>query len=187
MKAITTDLPGVLIIEPQVYGDERGFFMETWNQARYAELGLPTNYVQDNISLSRRGTLRGLHVQHPNPQGKLVQVLLGEVFDVAVDIRRGSPAFERWIGVTLSANNKRQLYIPPGLAHGFCVTSETALFSYKCTDSYNPQAELSLAWNDPQLAIDWPIDNPELSAKDREGIRFQELPIERLPEYQNGQ
>lgn len=166
-----------------MYGDARGFFMETWHQQRYAAAGLPASFVQDNLSLSKQGTLRGLHFQHPHAQGKLVFVLQGEVFDVAVDIRNGSPTFGQWVGVTLSADNKRQLYIPAGFAHGFCVTSETALFAYKCTDFYQPQAEGGIIWDDPELGIEWPIDTPLLSAKDRTYPRLQELPPERLPQY----
>ncbi|MDX9701031.1 MAG: dTDP-4-dehydrorhamnose 3,5-epimerase [Rhodocyclaceae bacterium] len=185
MQVLPTDLPGVLIIEPRVFGDERGFFMESWNRERYAAAGLDVDFVQDNLSFSRRGVLRGLHFQNPNAQGKLVQVLQGEVFDVAVDIRVGSPAFGRWTSVRLSAENRRQFYIPPGFAHGFCVTSETALFAYKCTDVYNPAAEGSVLWNDPDLAIPWPLaGEPELSAKDREGVRLRDVPVERLPRYE---
>src|SRR3989338_2589456 len=181
MQIINTALPGVLIIEPKVFGDQRGFFMETWNQANYAAAGIPDTFVQDNLSLSKKGTLRGLHFQNPNAQGKLVYVLQGEVFDVAVDIRHGSPTFGQSVSIVLSADNKRQLYIPPGFAHGFCVTSETALFAYKCTDKYNPRAEASVLWNDPALNIEWPTDNPELSTKDIQGIRLAALPVDRLP------
>lgn len=185
MRITETALPGVLIIEPKVFGDERGYFMETWNQARYADAGLPGRFVQDNLSFSRRGVLRGLHFQNPNGQGKLVHVLQGEVFDVAVDIRRGSPSFGQWAGVTLSAENKRQFYIPPGFAHGFCVTSETALFVYKCTEFYDPKSEASLLWNDPAIAIDWPLEGaPELSAKDREAPTLAAFPADRLPPYE---
>jgi dTDP-4-dehydrorhamnose 3,5-epimerase len=183
MNIINTNLPGVLILEPKVFGDERGFFLETWNQARYAEAGLPLTFVQDNLSLSRRGVLRGLHFQNPNAQGKLVYVLQGEVFDVAVDIRLGSPTFGQVETVLLSAENKRQLFIPAGFAHGFCVTSETALFAYKCTELYDPKSEGSILWNDPALGIDWPVDSPELSAKDRAAMTLAEFPRERLPVY----
>ena len=181
MKLIQTSLPGVLIIEPRVFGDERGFFMETWNQARYSEAGLPCSFVQDNLSFSRRGVLRGLHFQNPNPQGKLVYVLQGEVFDVAVDIRRGSPTFGQWTGVTLSAENKRQFWVPAGFAHGFCVTSQTALFAYKCTDLYNPTAEGSIRWDDPNLGIAWPLRDVELSAKDSQAMSLADYPGEHLP------
>ena len=163
----TTPLAGLLLIKPDVYGDARGFFQETWNLRRYTEAGLDRHFVQDNLSLSRRGILRGLHFQNPRPQGKLVHVLQGEVFDVAVDVRADSPTFGQWYGAVLSSENHHQLFVPEGFAHGFCVLSDTALFAYKCTDFYNPEAEFSIQWNDPQLAIDWPIENPELSEKDR--------------------
>lgn len=181
MQRIETKLPGVVILEPRVFGDDRGFFMETWNQTRYADAGLPGTFVQDNLSFSRRGVLRGLHFQNPNGQGKLVYVLQGEVFDVAVDIRRGSPTFGHSMSVILSADNKRQIYVPPGFAHGFCVTSETALFAYKCTTFYSPKDEGSVLWNDPDLGIAWPIAEPELSGKDRAGIRLADYPVEKLP------
>lgn len=183
MKVIETKLPGVLLIEPKVFGDARGFFMETWNQARYRDVGIPSDFVQDNLSYSTKGVLRGLHFQNPYAQGKLVYVLLGEVFDVAVDIRVGSPTFGQWVGVTLSAENKRLFYIPEGYAHGFCVVSENALFAYKCTDIYNPQAEGGIRWDDPDLAIDWPVKNPILSEKDRNYPNLKEIPLERLPHY----
>lgn len=183
MDLIETHIPGVVILEPRVFGDARGFFMETWNQARYAEAGLPETFVQDNLSYSRRGVLRGLHFQNPNAQGKLVYVLQGEVFDVAVDIRRGSPTFGRSVSAQLSSGNKRQFYVPPGFAHGFCVTSETALFAYKCTELYSPSDEASILWNDPALGIDWPIDAPELSDKDRVALPLSEFPQDRLPTY----
>jgi len=181
MNIISTKLSGVMIIEPKVFGDNRGFFLETWNQARYAECGLPANFVQDNLSYSQRGVLRGLHFQNPNAQGKLVYVLQGEVFDVAVDIRVSSPTFGQWVGVTLSAENKRQFYIPEGFAHGFCVTSETALFAYKCTDVYSPQFEHGVSWDDPELRIDWPIENPILSEKDQKYPRLKDVGVGVLP------
>ena len=184
MNVIQTELTGVLIIEPRVFGDERGFFMETWQQRRYAEIGLPDRFVQDNISLSRHGILRGLHFQHPQAQGKLVYVLLGEVYDVAVDIRVGSPSFGRWEGVTLSAENKRQFYIPPGFAHGFCVTSDTALFAYKCTEFYNPAAEGCIRWDDPEIGIKWPFDKPTLSGKDGAAPLLAKIPQKMLPLYE---
>ena len=180
MQVTKTPLPGAIIIEPKVFGDARGFFMETWQRDRYAESGLPETWVQDNLSQSRRGVLRGLHLQNPNPQGKLVTVLKGEVFDVAVDIRLGSPTFGQWAGVVLSGENKKQFYIPPGFAHGFVVTSEEALFSYKCTDFYEPKAEISLLWNDPDVGIDWPIKDPALSAKDVQGLRLKDIPKDKL-------
>ena len=183
MKIVETKLAGVVIIEPRIFGDSRGYFMETWNRSRYEEIGLPGTFVQDNLSFSAHGVLRGLHFQQPQPQGKLVWVLQGEVFDVAVDIRAGSPTFGQWTGVTLSADNKRQLYIPAGFAHGFCVTSATALFSYKCTDYYNPAAENGILWNDPDLGIRWPVKEPLLSAKDSAGRRLRDVPPDMLPAY----
>ncbi|MBU0688970.1 MAG: dTDP-4-dehydrorhamnose 3,5-epimerase [Gammaproteobacteria bacterium] len=184
MKTTSTELAGVLILEPKVFGDQRGYFMETWNQAAYEAAGIKEAFVQDNLSFSKRGILRGLHFQKPNTQGKLVYVLQGEVFDVIVDIRVGSPSFGKAINVTLSADNKRQVYIPPGFAHGFCVTSDYAMFAYKCTDRYNPQAEASVLWNDPDLDILWPVSEPELSAKDKDGMPLKDFAPERLPQYE---
>jgi dTDP-4-dehydrorhamnose 3,5-epimerase len=183
MNVIPTDLPGVLIIEPRVFGDARGYFMETWQQQRYAQAGLPERFVQDNLSFSRRGILRGLHYQNPQGQGKLVYVLQGEVYDVAVDIRAGSPTFGRAAGVMLSAENKRQFYIPPGFAHGFCVTSDTALFVYKCTEFYNPALEGAVRWDDPQIGISWPVSAPALSDKDRKAPLLSEIAQDKLPPY----
>jgi dTDP-4-dehydrorhamnose 3,5-epimerase len=183
MNVLETALPGVVVVEPKVYGDERGFFMETWNRRRYEEFGIPTDFVQDNLSYSKRCVLRGLHFQNPHPQGKLVSVLQGEVFDVAVDIRAGSPTFGEWVGVTLSVENRRQLYVPENFAHGFVVTSEAALFSYKCTAYYNPKTEQSLLWDDPDLSIEWPVEAPVLSAKDGSAPRLVEIPAEKLPRY----
>ena len=185
MKAIETEIPGVLILEPRVFGDERGFFMETYRRQDYAGLGIAEDLVQDNLSSSRHGVLRGLHVQHPHSQGKLVQVFRGEVFDVAVDVRRGSPTFGRWVGVLLSGESKRQLWVPPGFAHGFCVTGEEALFAYKCSDYYHPETELSIRWDDPDLGIAWPLEGaPELSAKDAGAPRLGDIPSGRLPPYE---
>jgi dTDP-4-dehydrorhamnose 3,5-epimerase len=181
MKVERTALPGVLILEPKVFGDARGFFMETWNRSRYAEAGLPGEFVQDNVSYSRHGVLRGLHYQSPRAQGKLVHVLEGEVFDVAVDVRVGSPTFGRWAGATLSAQNRRQLWIPPGFAHGFCVTGETALFCYKCTELYAPEHEGSILWNDPAIGIAWPLEHPTLSAKDAAAPPLAAVSPARLP------
>lgn len=175
MKTIETDLPGVLIIEPQVFGDERGFFMETYRKPRYEEIGINEDFVQDNLSYSQKGVLRGLHLQNPKSQGKLVSVLQGEVFDVAVDVRAGSPHFGRWVGVRLSSDNKRQLYVPPGFAHGFCVTSDVAMFVYKCTEIYSPENEISIQWNDLDIGIKWPIDQPSLSAKDLVGVPLKSI------------
>jgi len=180
----TTNLPGVLLVKPNVFGDARGFFLESWNRERYAEAGLDQDFVQDNVSQSRQGILRGLHFQNPRPQGKLVQVLRGEVFDVAVDIRVGSPTFGQWYGVALSEENHYQLYVPENFAHGFCVTSETALFAYKCTDFYNPAGEHSLAWDDPDIGIPWPVAAPQLSAKDQAAKRLKDFPPAALPVYQ---
>ncbi|MFA0087024.1 dTDP-4-dehydrorhamnose 3,5-epimerase [Vibrio sp. 10N.261.51.F12] len=179
MKVIETIIPDVKIIEPQVFGDERGFFMETWNQTQFEELvtGRLAQFVQDNHSKSKKGILRGLHYQTENTQGKLVRVVSGEVFDVAVDIRRDSPTFGQWVGVYLSAENKRQLWVPEGFAHGFYVTSVEAEFVYKCTDYYTPSAEHSIAWNDPELQIEWPIDPLiplSLSQKDCDAKPFSE-------------
>lgn len=180
MNVTTCGISGLLIIQPKVFGDPRGFFMETWNRKRYHDAGLELDFVQDNISFSRQRTLRGLHFQNPRGQGKLLQVLSGEVFDVAVDLRRGSPTFGRWHGLNLSSDNKLQFYIPPGFAHGFAVLSETALFQYKCTDLYSPSDEATLLWNDPEVGIKWPIAEPLLSDKDRRGLPLKALPPEKL-------
>ncbi len=185
MEFIATAIPDVILVKPRVFGDHRGFFMETWQQRRYAEAGMPEQFVQDNISLSRQGILRGLHYQHPQGQGKLVYVLQGEVYDVAVDIRIGSPTFGRWVGETLSADNKRQLYIPPGFAHGFCVTSDTALFAYKCTEFYNPAAEGCVRWDDPEIGITWPVRSPSLSDKDRAAPPLKDISRDRMPIWQD--
>jgi len=182
VKVITTEIPGVLILEPKVFGDERGFFLETFHAKRYADAGIPGPFVQDNYSRSVKGTLRGLHFQEPQAQGKLVQVVAGAVYDVAVDIRKGSPTFGKWVGVELSAENKRQFWVPPGFAHGFCVTSESADFQYKCTALYAPENERAIIWNDPDLAIPWPISGaPKLSAKDAAAPRLKDAPM--LPVY----
>ena len=186
MNVVETSLPGVVIIEPRVFGDERGFFMETWNGRRYEEAGLPGRFVQDNLSYSARGVLRGLHFQNPRPQGKLVSVLRGEVFDVAVDIRVGSPTFGEWTGVTLSAENKRQFYVPPDFARGFLVTGEDTLFFYKCTDYYAPSAEGIVLWNDPEIGIEWPTDAPTLSERDSKAPSLREMPEGSLPHYPSG-
>jgi dTDP-4-dehydrorhamnose 3,5-epimerase len=183
MKSTPTRLPEVLLIEPRVFGDERGFFMETWHSERYAGAGIPGPFVQDNLSFSQRGVLRGLHFQNPNAQGKLVYVLQGEVFDVAVDIRVGSPTFGQWVGYTLSADNKRQLWVPEGFAHGFCVTSETALFAYKCTALYASDCEHVLRWDDPGIGIRWPVESPSLSGKDRDAPTLDTIARDDLPVY----
>jgi dTDP-4-dehydrorhamnose 3,5-epimerase len=179
VNVIQTDLPGVLILEPKVFGDERGFFYESFNARAFAEAtGLPREFVQDNHSRSQRGVLRGLHYQVQQAQGKLVRVTAGEVYDVAVDIRRASPTFGRWIGVHLSAENKRQLWVPEGFAHGFLVLSEFAEFLYKTTDYYAPAHERCIRWDDPSLAIDWPLATaPQLSAKDQAGLTLNEAEL----------
>ncbi|MEG7510517.1 dTDP-4-dehydrorhamnose 3,5-epimerase [Serratia marcescens] len=176
MQVTDTKIAGVKIIQPKVFGDARGFFLETFEEKRYREmLGIDLNFVQDNHSRSSRGVLRGLHFQKINPQGKLVRVVRGEVFDVAVDIRPDSPTYGAWEGVILSEENKTQFWVPPGLAHGFVVLSEVADFEYKCTDYYNPAHEGFLLWNDPAIGIDWPIANPQLSEKDKVGKLLGEL------------
>jgi dTDP-4-dehydrorhamnose 3,5-epimerase len=182
VKFVPTELPGVISIEPDVHGDPRGFFLETYHRARYEEGGVEGEFVQDNHSRSKGGILRGLHMQYEHLQAKLVRVVEGEVFDVAVDVRRGSPHFGKWVAAVLSAENFKQLYIPPGFAHGFYVTSEAAQFVYKCTDFYHPETELTIAWNDPDLAIRWPTENPNVSAKDANGQRLADL-LHLLPEY----
>jgi len=171
MQLVPSKIPDVLLIEPRVFGDERGFFFESWNRRALAEQGLQAEFVQDNHSRSQQGVLRGLHYQIQHPQGKLVRVVVGSVYDVAVDLRRSSPTFGQWVGVELSAENKRMLWIPPGFAHGFYVISEAAEFLYKTTDYWYPEHERTLAWDDPELGIDWPVleTAPRLSAKDREG------------------
>jgi dTDP-4-dehydrorhamnose 3,5-epimerase len=185
VKVIETGLPGVLLLEPKVFGDARGFFMETWQAARYTEAGMPERFVQDNHSRSRRGVLRGLHYQLTQPQGKLVWVTRGAVFDVAVDVRRGSPHFGRWYGCQLDDINHRQLYIPPGFAHGFCVVSEEADFFYKCTDYYHPQSERGIAWNDPAIGIDWPpLPEVALSGKDQQNRPLALQTPDDLPVYE---
>lgn len=181
MNVVETELPGVLLVEPATYRDERGWFRESWHLDRYREAGLPARFVQDNVSRSHRGVLRGLHYQEPQPQGKLVSVLEGEVFDVAVDIRRGSPTFGRWVGYALSAESGRQLYVPEGFAHGFVVLSEVAVFAYRCTAYYRPEAEGTVRWDDPEVGIEWPVERPRLSARDAAAPALAEIPPERLP------
>ena len=179
MKFINTEIPDVKIIEPTVFGDERGFFMETFRTTLFNESCSPREFVQENHSKSNQGILRGLHYQTANTQGKLVRVISGEVFDVAVDMRKDSPTFGKWVGEVLSAENKRQLWVPEGFAHGFYVMSESAEFVYKCTDYYNPEAEISIRYDDPTLNIDWPLVNteqPQLSDKDKSGLLFAQAP-----------
>lgn len=182
MKVTELELPGVLLIEPRVFRDQRGAFVESWNASRFSALGMEVEFVQDNVSWSRRGVIRGLHYQHPGGQAKLSSVLRGEVWDIVVDVRRGSPTFARWIGVTLSHENQRQLFVPEGYAHGFAVRSEEAIFTYKCSRYYDPTFEWTLRWDDPDLGIDWGVPNPVISEKDRNGVRLAELPEEALPD-----
>ena len=182
MKFTETKLPGVILIEPDVHGDARGFFLETYHAEKYADGGVSATFIQDNHSRSRQGTLRGLHLQVSHPQGKLVRVVEGEVYDVAADVRRGSPHFGKHVAAVLSADSFAQLYVPPGFAHGFLVTSEVAQFEYKCTALYHPEDELAIAWNDPELAIPWPIATPELSSKDAQAPTLAAA-ADRLPRY----
>ncbi|MEO6170354.1 MAG: dTDP-4-dehydrorhamnose 3,5-epimerase [Lysobacter sp.] len=184
MKVIQTDLPGCVVFEPRVFSDERGYFFETFNHDKLREHGLQPTFVQGNTSSSRQGVLRGLHYQWPNPQGKYVSVVEGEVWDVAVDIRRGSPHFGRWTAVLLSAENKRHFWIPEGFAHGFVALSEHAVFTYLCTATYDPQADASLRWDDPRLAIDWPVASPSLSPKDAAAPLLDAVAEDRLPVFQ---
>ncbi len=176
------DIPGLVVIEPAVFADARGAFLESWSRARYAEAGIVDDFVQDNVSHSVRGVLRGLHYQQPRAQGKLISVVQGEAFDVAVDIRTGSPTYRQWTGISLSGENRRQLYIPPGFAHGFQVLSADATVLYKCTDYYDHSSEHSILWSDEDLAIAWPLE-PILSAKDRDAPRLRDLPAHALPPY----
>jgi dTDP-4-dehydrorhamnose 3,5-epimerase len=185
VNIIKTTLPGVIEIEPDVYADKRGFFMETYHQLRYKDCGIDRTFVQDNLSFSLRGTLRGLHFQYPRAQAKFIQALKGEVFDVVVDIRQGSPHFGQWAGAILSDQNKRQLYVPEGFAHGFCVLSERALVHYKCSDFYAPESEGGILWSDPDLNIDWPLKTPVLSEKDSRYRFLRDLPADRLPIFED--
>jgi len=173
-------IPDVLLLTPRVFGDARGYFLETHSPKSMPDHPLGMSFVQDNLSFSRRGTLRGLHLQHPFDQGKLVTAITGSIFDVAVDVRPGSPTFGKWVAAELSDENHHQLFVPPGFAHGFCVTSETAHVYYKVTEVYHPEAELSIRFDDPDLGIPWPIAEPELSAKDRAGFLLRDVPLERL-------
>ncbi len=184
MKITQPKLNDVVVIEPDVFGDHRGWFLETYSLNRYKqEAGVEEVFVQDNFSFSQKGILRGLHFQNPQAQGKLVQVLSGEVYDVAVDIRVGSPDFGKYHGEILSDSNHKQMYIPAGFAHGFCVLSETAIFSYKCTDYYDPSAESGIIWNDPDIGVDWPINDPVLSTKDTSCRLLRDIPQDKLPQY----
>jgi len=177
MNIIECDIAGPLILEPKVFGDERGFFMESWNAASFAKAGLDLTFVQDNHSRSQKGVLRGMHFQNPSPQGKLVRVVRGAVFDAIVDLRKSSPTFGKWTGVTLSAENKRMFWVPEGFAHGFLTLEDDTDFLYKCTSAYLPQNECSLAWDDPDVGIDWPLDGiePKLSAKDAVGVPLAQV------------
>jgi dTDP-4-dehydrorhamnose 3,5-epimerase len=188
VKVIETELPGVLVIEPVVHRDARGFFLETWRESRYREHGVDVPFVQDNHSRSARGTLRGLHAQlAPRPMAKLVRCVAGEIFDVAVDVRRGSPTFGHWVGFALSAENFRQLFIPAGFAHGFCVRTEDAEVEYKCSEVYAPEHEVTVAWNDPRIGIRWPVTEPLLSPRDRAAPPLAELAAQgRLPAWTGG-
>jgi dTDP-4-dehydrorhamnose 3,5-epimerase len=177
MNCLATDLPGVLLLEPMVFQDDRGWFMETYHKTRLAGLGIEAEFVQDNHSFSRRNVLRGLHYQHRRPQGKLIRVIRGEVFDVAVDLRRHSSTFGRWFGCHLSEANRRELYIPPGLAHGFCVMGDSAELLYKCTALYDPNDEQTLLWNDAALGIAWPVSQPHVSEKDARGLPLSKAPL----------
>jgi len=182
MKFMPTKIPDVLLIEPEVHRDARGFFLETYHAARFESAGIPESFVQDNHSSSRAGTLRGLHAQLRHPQGKLVRVVRGEIYDVAVDIRRGSPSFSRFVAVRLSSENFLELYIPPGFAHGFLALSDEAEIAYKCTDLYRPGDEIGISWNDPQIGIPWPLERPLLSEKDRSAPWLAEIE-HLLPQY----
>lgn len=177
------EIPGLLIVEPRIYRDARGRFLETWRAGRYADLGIGVDFVQDNLSVSARGILRGMHFQHPDAQGKLVSVVQGEVFDVAVDLRQGSPSFGRWAAVHLDGETHLQFFIPRGFAHGFCVLSQQAIFSYKCDGYYAADREHTLLWSDPDLALPWPISTPQLSAKDAAGLRLRDFPPASLPRF----
>lgn len=183
LRFIETSLPGVVLIEPQVFKDARGFFLETFHQGKYVQGAISRTFVQDNHSHSQQGTLRGLHYQIRHAQGKLVYVVTGEIFDVAVDIRRGSPAFGKWVGAHLSAENKLQIYVPEGFAHGFCVLSERADVIYKCTDFYSPEDECGIFWADPTIGINWPVEIPVISEKDSRNPRLADVPERLLPVY----
>ncbi|HKJ18993.1 MAG TPA: dTDP-4-dehydrorhamnose 3,5-epimerase [Xanthomonadales bacterium] len=182
MQHFETGISGLIIVEPDVYGDRRGFFMESWNAQRYKKLGLPEDFVQSNVSRSTAGVIRGLHYQYPNPQGKLVQVLEGRIFDVAVDIRTNSPTFCEWVGVELSADNHRQLYVPEGFAHGFCVLGDQpAMMSYLCTRVFSSEDDAAIAWNDPDIGIKWPVQPQSLSIKDSAAPRISDIEQAKLP------
>jgi dTDP-4-dehydrorhamnose 3,5-epimerase len=183
MNVTPTRLPGLVVLEPRVFRDDRGYFFETWHGARYLAAGLSATAVQDNLSYSVPRVLRGLHLQYPQAQSKLITVVTGTIWDVAVDVRHGAPTFGQWVGLTLSSENHRQLYVPPGFAHGFVVTGDAATVCYKCDAPYSPADELTVLWNDPDLGIDWPVADPILSAKDRVGQRLRDIPPDRLPAF----
>lgn len=183
MNIITTPIEGILIIEPKLFKDKRGFFMETYNQIRYRASGIDRTFVQDNLSYSQKNTIRGLHFQIKHPQAKLIQVLSGEIFDVAVDLRFGSATFGKWTGIHLSDDNRRQVFIPEGFAHGFCVLSDFALFYYKCSDVYMPDDEGGIIWSDPDIGIEWPVEHPIISEKDKQYQRLFGLSTEQLPSF----
>lgn len=183
MKIITSPMEGILIIEPKIFNDKRGFFMETYNQARYNESGINATFVQDNLSYSQKNTLRGLHFQIKHPQAKLIQVISGEIFDVAVDLRPGFATFGKWTGFYLSSENRRQVFIPEGFAHGFCVLSESALFHYKCSDFYAQDDEGGIIWSDPDIGIEWPVKNPIISEKDKQYHKLSDLTAHELPSF----
>ena len=183
MKIITTSIKGILIIKPVTFRDKRGFFMETYNRNRYNASGINATFVQDNLSCSLKNTVRGLHFQIKHPQAKLIQVITGEIFDVAVDLRPGSATFGKWIGILLSDENRRQVFIPEGFAHGFCVLSEFALFYYKCSDFYAPDDEGGIIWSDPDIGIEWPVENPIISEKDKQYQKLSGLTAEQLPSF----
>jgi dTDP-4-dehydrorhamnose 3,5-epimerase len=184
MKIIPTQFDGLMVIEPRVFSDPRGYLVELWKQSRYTAAGMP-GMLQDNLSWSSRGILRGLHFQNPQEQAKLVFALVGEIFDVGVDVRLGSPTFGKWFGTRLSCENKRQMFLPAGFAHGFYVLSDSALVAYKCSQEYCPETEITIAWNDPQLAIAWPTRAPMLSAKDAAAAPLCEIPLDRLPRWRS--
>lgn len=183
MKIAPTELSDVLLVDPDVYADHRGFFMESWNQERYAAAGLAMDVVQTNLSRSEGSVLRGLHYQWRRPQGKLVSVVEGAIFDVAVDIRRGSPTFGRWVGRRLDDDKRRQLYVPPGFAHGFCSLTEVVVVAYACTTAYDPESDANVSWRDPAIAVDWPVESPQVSERDAAAPLLADIPSDRLPAY----
>ena len=183
MRIVETGLPGVLIVKPRIFGDARGYFLETFQAPRYRDAGIECEFVQDNLSMSSKGVLRGLHLQEPEAQDKLVYVVSGAVFDVAVDVRVNSPSFGKWVGEELNAENAHQLFIPRGFAHGFCVLSETVLFAYKCSNAYSAENEMTISWNDPDIGIAWPEEDPVLSERDLRGRSLREIPPAELPQF----